>query len=79
MKIKITGRSMKRKDLDFAQTAVLLHTEYLAAIESFVLYVKKVTATLAIFSQTLKLKYIRISTRFMVDILIEILKMNNNW
>ena len=60
MKIKITERSMKHKDSGFAQIAVLLHTEYLAAIESFVLYVKKVTATHAIFLQTLKQKFMRI-------------------
>jgi len=74
MKINNTGKSMKHKDSGFAQTVMLLHLEYLAATESLVLNVKKVIATNAIFSQKLLLKSTRISTLYMGDIIIEILK-----
>jgi len=79
MKTKITGRSMKHKDSGFTQTAMLLHRKHLAAIESFALNVKKVIATNAIFSQTMRRKYIRISPLCMGDIIIEILIMNDYW
>ena len=74
IKIKITGRSMKHKDSDFAQTVALLHLEFLAAIESLVLNVKKVTATNAIFLQTQLPKSTRISPPSMGDTVIEIKK-----
>jgi len=79
MKIINTGRSMKHKDSGFVQTAMLLQREQKVVIESLVLNVKKVTASLANFLQTLRMKSMSISMKSMEDILIEILKMFNNW
>jgi len=49
----------------------------MAAIESLVLNAKKVTVTLAIFSQTLLMKSMLILKPNMGDIIIENLKINN--